>query len=155
MSFFEFGTRIHYRWRHRVSRNGYGPDCFCHIFPFGLFFFILTASPSQLHKTFSDKRTSTIMDKSLGTRLHLWGFLFGCRPNSVLEIACFNSKLQYALNMCERNQAKWRECLPRERLGKKHAGKKVLLAGNLIPLLRSRKPCNKEILFPPVRRRRN
>ena len=37
------------------------------------------------------------------------------------------------------NQAKRRECLPRERLveDKKHTRNKALLAGNLIPLLRN------------------
>ena len=48
------------------------------------------------------------------------------------------------------------ECLPRERLvqGKRHVGKKALLAGYLIPLLRSQKPCNKETQFPKVLGRR-
>ena len=37
--------------------------------------------------------------------------------------------LREARNTCERKQAKWRECLPRERLiqGEKHAGKEALL----------------------------
>ena len=34
--------------------------------------------------------------------------------------------------------------------GKKHAGKKALLAGYLIPLLRSQKPCIKETQVPTV-----
>ena len=57
-------------------------------------------------------------------------FLFG-RPNRVIEIACFDSKLQNARNStCERKETKRRECLLRERLvqGKKHAEKKALLA---------------------------
>ena len=32
--------------------------------------------------------------------------LFGRRPNKVIEIACFDSKLQQARNTCERKQAK-------------------------------------------------
>ena len=49
-------------------------------------------------------------------------------------------------------QAKRRECLQRERpvQGKNHAGKKAPLAGYLIPLLRSQKPCNKETQFLKV-----
>ena len=79
------------------------------------------------------------------------------RPNRVIEIVCFDSKLQWARNTCERKTAKRRECLPRERLvqGKNHVGKKALLAGYLIPLLRSQKPCNKETQFRTVRGRRN
>ena len=73
-------------------------------------------------------------------------FLFWRRPNRVFEITCFESNLKQARNTCESKQAKQRQCLPRERLvqGKKHAGKKALLAEYLIPLLRSQKPCNKK-----------
>ena len=75
--------------------------------------------------------------------------LFGLRPNTicrVFEIACFDSKLQQARNTCERKQAKRRGCLPCERLvqGKKHAGKKALLAGYLIPLWRSQNLATKK-----------
>ena len=57
-------------------------------------------------------------------------FLLGRRPNRVIKIACFDSKLQFARNTCELKQAKQQACLPRERLvqGKKHEGKKVLPA---------------------------
>ena len=49
-------------------------------------------------------------------------------------------------------QAKRYERLPRERLvqGKNHAEKNALLAGYLIPLLRSQQPCNKEKQFPTM-----
>ena len=50
-----------------------------------------------------------------------------------------------------RKQAKRRECQPRQRLVQKDAGRKDLLAGYLIPLLRYKKPCNKETQFPTVR----
>ena len=78
--------------------------------------------------------------------IKLGNSLFGRRPNRVLEIVCFDSKLQQASNTCERWQAKRRECLPRERLvqGKKHARNKALLAGNLIPLLRNSERCEDE-----------
>ena len=48
--------------------------------------------------------------------------------------------------MCVRKRAKRRAFLTRELLvqGKKHAGKKALLAGYMIPLLPPQKPCNKE-----------
>ena len=57
-------------------------------------------------------------------------FLIGRRPNSVIEIARFDSKLQLARNTCERKQAKRRKHLPRERLvqGKKHARNKAPIA---------------------------
>ena len=38
-------------------------------------------------------------------------FLFGRRPDRVIENACFDSKLQYSRNTCERKQAKGREFL--------------------------------------------
>ena len=38
-------------------------------------------------------------------------FLFGRRPDRVIENACFDSKLQYSRNTCERKQAKRREFL--------------------------------------------
>ena len=41
-------------------------------------------------------------------------FLFGRRPDRVIEMACFDSKLQKARNTSERKQAKRRECLPRD-----------------------------------------
>jgi len=41
-------------------------------------------------------------------------FLFGHRPNRVIKIARFESKLQKARNTCECKQGKWRECLRRE-----------------------------------------
>ena len=44
----------------------------------------------------------------LGLNLIIWA-----SPNSVIEFACFDSKLQQARNACERKQAKRRECLPR------------------------------------------
>ena len=48
--------------------------------------------------------------------------------------------------MCVRKRAKRRAVLTREQLvqGKKHAGKKALLVGYMIPLLPPQKPCNKE-----------
>ena len=54
-------------------------------------------------------------------------------------------------------QAKWHESLPCEglTLGKMHARKETLLAGYLIPLLQSWKPCNKETQFPTEWGQRN
>ena len=68
-------------------------------------------------------QTLLIKTYSTSLKFHWHPLLFGHSPNRVFRITCFDLKLQKARSTCERKQAKWRKCVPCERLiqGKKHA----------------------------------
>ena len=91
------------------------------------------------------------IERQLTHRRYTYTLLFGRRPNREIEIQSCNRHAIRA-NVNKPTQAERRECQPRERLvqGKNRAEKKALLAGYLIPLLRSQKLCNKETQFPTV-----